>query len=239
MQLSGVYRNCECMGLTQFRFPGLTGIRDIELASDTQSARDAAHDYWIRCGIAGESWLAITCGFAWWYQRHAKLKCLREIKCISHARLEIRVHGQKTRYLQDALSRAQPRADPSAIASESGCSLLVGNGEVFHSHFGIEGSQLCLYRSDRDNASHFAKLSGPLPSLPEFQKITWEPITANMTNQGMNFEKEGSQLIVRNGDNTSGTFAFNEETNEVVKLDLPEDYFLRTGWVRCELHFCI
>jgi hypothetical protein len=91
------------MALTQFSLTGVTGM--IELATDTQAARDAAHKYWITIGIIGESLLAITCAFAWWYQRHTKQQCLGEIKRIGHARLEIRLqsstHGNRTRYLND------------------------------------------------------------------------------------------------------------------------------------------
>jgi hypothetical protein len=97
-----------------------------------------------------------------------------------------------------------------------------------------------LYESDLDTPSHFARLSDPLPSLHNSQSMTWQPVT-NMTNQGTSFEKEGSRLVVRNGSNVSGTFAFREETMEVVKLDAHGGLLSdpNRGWVGCELHFCI
>ncbi len=68
MQITGVFRNCICYSDARFWY-NINNINPtVNLASDTQDARNSSH-YWIKMGSTATVFMAVNCYIGWWYQR--------------------------------------------------------------------------------------------------------------------------------------------------------------------------
>jgi hypothetical protein len=68
MQIIGVFRNCLCAaGLSDWWHIGQVNPA-INLAADTQEARDSSYS-WLWMGSVASAFMVVICYVGWWYQR--------------------------------------------------------------------------------------------------------------------------------------------------------------------------
>lgn len=68
MQIVGIYRNCICAAGARYWWNVNKANPPIQLASDTQDARDSSFS-WISMGVVATVFMALTTYIGWWYQR--------------------------------------------------------------------------------------------------------------------------------------------------------------------------
>lgn len=68
MQIVGIYRNCICAAGARYWWNINKANPPIQLASDTQDARDSSFS-WISMGVVATAFMALNTYIGWWYQR--------------------------------------------------------------------------------------------------------------------------------------------------------------------------
>jgi hypothetical protein len=73
MQMMGVYQNCRCsIPFWQWFNPSTNEGVWVNLAWDTQKAREMSDKYWRPCGYIAIGFMSAVCYVGWWYQRYLR-----------------------------------------------------------------------------------------------------------------------------------------------------------------------
>jgi hypothetical protein len=120
MQVTGIYRNCICYAGAEFWYDIWAKNPPVQLATDTQAARDSAA-YWIGMGTLAMAFMVVNCYVGWWYQKLIRRR-FTDVVLALHNPSAMDLHNTPTHdlyFVSSKMSKSTPAQHIEVVDFES------------------------------------------------------------------------------------------------------------------------